>query len=101
MGKIGYLKDGPSDFNATSAGLPLEKFKAWKARESAMYSNVADFCNERRCHWEKTIGPAVAKLDKSTLAGRTAVTQYETDRRLLLRCAQFMSSRAEVLAKGG
>merc|ERR1712039_49035 len=94
----GYLKNSDGSPSASSSSVPPEQLTKWKNTETRMYGEVARFCAERLQHWETTVGALVATLDHSTYAGGIAAKQYETDRRLLLRCGQFMLTRAAALA---
>merc|ERR1712046_510131 len=97
MGKTGYLKESASSSSGVDSEVTPEQLKLWRERESKMYREIASFCAMQRARWEETVGVLVADVDSSTFAGSIAAAQFNTDRRLLLRCEEVMEARAAAL----
>merc|ERR1712061_550446 len=94
----GYLKEELNSSLSNEIVASPEQIKTWRVSESKMYREIARFCAERIKQWDKTLAPLMSALDASTYAASIAKVQYETDRRLLLRCSEFMEARAALLA---
>lgn len=74
-----------------------------RAKLASCYDDVRAFCKQRRQHWEAAVGRVVERDGRGSVAGsvlRVLCDQYETDRRLLLRCEETMQRWAACLVKG-
>lgn len=91
--QAGYFGDGAS-------AIPPERRRRWDELQGRMYFTVSKICIQKLQELEETVGPALKGLDETRLAGRVALRQYETDKRLLDKCRKVMLGKAEALLKG-
>jgi len=92
--QVGFFEDADSKKKRGPPAVRSATWADWAARHNKVLESFRTTCTRARITWQKEIGPAVAAVDASTMAGRAIRDQYETDLRLLERCEKELRALA-------
>lgn len=91
--QAGYFQDPPSP-----SGCSHENVPKWDACQRKLLNDISSFCLQRCEERKEMLEPLLVDIDKNTFAGQVIMSQYDTDMRVLQRCAEAMQERMAAIS---